>query len=514
MGVKGLLDGTPTYNDDLIGNGTNNKDQINGTTGGTGQSYTTLTSISETAANLFTFTPTVDPVKSIDITVIAKGTGNWTLTLHDSLNNVIGTKTTTNANITAGAVNNFQFATAARVNVPTQIYHVHVTSTVADGTINVKTAGSLATAAFQTYFQPLIADADYHPMYPWSNGTSPLLVIGNNQYLATYDGVTMNPCKITLAPGYKVRLFTQESEFLVAMAWKGTNIDDYETGIAYYWDGIAPLVNYAKPITAGSPNASINFKNRIFSILGSNGEMALGTEPFRSIQFAPKLTKGKKVEVLPRAIGIWRRRVLFGYSNSDDNTNMEQGIYEFGNQSDRAITYTSVSTEVLNYSYQISTGTAISNTLKIGAIYPRGKDLYYSWKDNTTYGVDKVSNTNNPAATGSWESLIIDQGIDISGQIASLPQKTKKAIKMVVTFATLPTGCTVVPKYRIERAASFTLGTAEAVGVAGQTRAEFQINKRYREIEIGFDLTATVNYPFITGVYLEYDPLVGEFYET
>ncbi|MGH7746070.1 MAG: LamG-like jellyroll fold domain-containing protein, partial [Candidatus Dormibacteria bacterium] len=46
----------------------------------TGHTYTLLTSISESAANKLTFTPTLDPQKSIAFDVSSKGTGNWTVT--------------------------------------------------------------------------------------------------------------------------------------------------------------------------------------------------------------------------------------------------------------------------------------------------------------------------------------------------------------------------------------------------------------------------------------------------
>lgn len=504
-----MLSGTPAYNDDFLSDGVNNLDATpTGTI--TGATYTTPAAVSETAANMDSFVPTKDPIKTISVYVSGKGTGNWTLTLHDSANTSLGTATITNASLTNAAYNDFTFATPVRVVIG-NTYHFHVTSTVADGTIRTGTASDLSTGDWKEYFGILISDTAYHPIAQHTNGVAGTVIIGNREYIAEWTQGTYNPNKITLEPGYRVRYFVQENEFQVAMCWRGDNFDSYEDGKAFYWDGISNYYNYAKPITGGTPNASTNFKNRILSVLGSSGDLNIGTEPFRKLQPAPKLARGKKVEVLPGAMSTWQGKAHIGLgANTDDATGLEQGVYEFGNQSDRALSFQQVSTEVLNFGYSISTGTTQSTSMKIGFVGGWGKDLYVSWKDGSTYGVDKISKGNNPAATGTWESLIIDQSADSRGNAFSAPQKTKQAQKIVVTFVALPTGCTVTPKYKINRASSFTLATAEQIGTATQTRCELPIYKPYKEIEIGFDLVATTGYPTITSIEFFYDPLSGE----
>ena len=91
--------------------------------------------------------------------------------------------------------------------------------------------------------------------------------------------------------------------------------------------------------------------------------------------------------------------------------------------------------------------------------------------------------------------------------LKSMPQKEKSAYKIIITYDTLPTGCTITPKYKINREASWNLGSA---ATATSTEAELLINKRYREIQIGFDMVATVNYPTITSVVFIFDPNTSE----
>ena len=69
-------------------------------------------------------------------------------------------------------------------------------------------------------------------------------------------------------------------------------------------------------------------------------------------------------------------------------------------------------------------------------------------------------------------------------------------------------GQTVTPKYKLDRAAAFTDGTA---ATSGDTRVELPIYTRCREIEFGFDLASTsATFIKVTGVILEYDTLESE----
>lgn len=466
-----------------------------------GQTYTLAVTIVESSTTKFSFTPTIDPISSISINVDTKGTGNWTLTLHDVDNHVLASKTITNANVANGSTNTFLFSSPVRITIG-NTYHVHVTSTVADGKVVTGTASDLSTAAYNTFWC-LIPDSNYHPFINATNGTEGTLLFGNGPFIGEYaaNAGAINPCKIVLEPSFSVRSFFKENEFVVAECWKGTAIDGSDEGRLYYWDSISAYYNYSKPITGGLPNASVNFKNRIFSVLGSNAGMSLGTEPFLFIQKAPKLARGKNIEVLPGAIDVWQNRVQMGIgANTDDATGIVQGVYEYGSGSDKD------ASEALNLGYTISTGDTQGTTMKIGCVKAFGKDLYVSWKNQagTGYGVDKASKTGNPATTGTWESGIIDE--IKSGTPA--PQKSKRALRLAVVYDTLPTGCTVTPKYKIDRGSWVSTGFVG--GIATTKKAWIDINQDYHEIEVGFDLVATTNYPTITGVMLEYDPKLAE----
>lgn len=501
LGRKGKLSGTPSFDDDFLSDGTTNIDQSGGTTG---SEYTTPTSIAETSANKILFTPTRDPLKEININVDTVGTGNWTVTVHDANDNELGSKTIANASLSTGETT-FTFSSPLRVIIGNQ-YHIHITSSVGDGKVETGNASSLAESAtgaddgafFETIFGILVADTDWHPMFHHLN----FLAICNERYLAVWDQALYNPNQLVFAAGFKAKSISLVNEYLVIDCWRGDNtLTNVEAVRRYFWDGIEPTFNFYLDIPLGFPNAIGNSKNRLISILGNKGLLALGgdstNQQFSKIQEIPKITRDGKIEVYPGAITEWQGKTYIGVaaSASSDSTGVELGVYEFGNRHDAL-------PEVLTLAFVISEEVTSGTNLKIGMVKAMGEDLYVSWRNDSVYGVDKVSPDSDPQTSGSWESLVVDN---------NNPMKTKEAEKIVVTFEPLESGESVTPKYRKDRAASFTSGTA--VSTIGETRAELVIpvgDSRYREFEFGFDVATSTSFPVITSVGFFFDTLAEE----
>lgn len=499
--------GTAALTAAFLGAGTNDLDQS--ATTPTGGTYTLPIVLTE--ADLLSFTPTKDPIKYVKFNINAKGTGNWTIVIHDARNSVVFQQTYANASLSNG-VFEFDFTTPYCRVQPGKTYHFHLYSSVNDGSVVTTVANTLPNAYYSEHFSYLVADTAYHPAITHTDGTKGILVIGNERYLATWDDATYLPNKVAFESGFKVRDLIKINQFVAALCWRGSTIDGSEEGRIYLWDGISPYFNDVKPITGGLPNAATNFKNRIISVLGSSGDINLGVEPFNKVQSAPNLARGKKIEVVPGGVDVWRSKAVLGLGTNTDDASFEQGVYEYGSQSDRDIG-SGANQEVLNFGYRISTGTTQSTSMKIGVVKAFGAGLYIGWKDGASYGLDKVSKTGDPSPAGSWESLIIDLGATEKGALKSMPLKEKLAIKVVVSYLTLPTGCTVTPKYKIDREGSWQTQTTNG-GTVGTTRAECLVGglggKRFHELEIGFDLVATTSYPTILGVHLEWDPYPAE----
>lgn len=121
-----------------------NSDQSLDFTGGYANTYTPPVAVDEGATHRQTFTPTKKYITQIGVYVVDKGTGNWTLLVHDAANVLIAQQTIVNASLTNSVFNYF--------DVPniwtTGALHFHVISTVADGTIRVNTSNDEETASY------------------------------------------------------------------------------------------------------------------------------------------------------------------------------------------------------------------------------------------------------------------------------------------------------------------------------------------------------------------------------
>ena len=126
--------------------------------GSTGDVYTNTTAVNEGATHRQSFSPVGRIIDSIAVHVTAKGTGNWTLKLHDSDNNELGTLTITNGNMSTGWVI-FEFSSAVAVTKAASL-HTHVYSSVADGTTTTSTNEDLEDGRFKIFRD---SDTEFHP---------------------------------------------------------------------------------------------------------------------------------------------------------------------------------------------------------------------------------------------------------------------------------------------------------------------------------------------------------------
>lgn len=488
LGRLGPLDGTPAYADDFLSDDTTDLDQSN--TGGA-NTYTLQTSINEGATHRQTFTPEYDPVKTIEIYVSTKGTGDWTVTLHDSNDVALGSKTIANGDLSTG-LTKFTFDTALRVTIG-NAYHFHVTVDAGSSSIRTGTNADHEDCNYNEYFGILISDSSFHPAVEFLN----FLAIGNDNYIAKWDRATYNPNYVPIRKGYKVRAFGKWEEYLVALAVPTNTIADATEGRLYYWKGTETAYDFFDDVTFGAPNCIYNQRNKLIGVYGTNGTIYLGDAPFQEVQPIPLITTDNTMEVYPGAITGWHGKTYIGVAGStNDSTNLEQGIYEYGSKGEQL-------PEVLNYAFKISTGEETATDVQIGMVKGIGDELYWGWRDDSSYGIDRVKMSGNAYTSGNWESLIFDD---------SNPQKEKLALRVLVIFEALASGESVTPKYKVDRAASFTTGTTENTVGATSTFVDIPTaSARFKEFEFGFNLASSSNtYPVVTGVFFFYDDLKDE----
>lgn len=482
--------------------------------------YTLPTALTETTGNFCYFAPDIEPFYSIKVYVVSKGTGDWTLTLHDSLNNKLAAVTTTNANLTNNAFNEFKFAAPGvrAIIKSTQTgnsatYHFHLTSTVADGTAQVVDANDLTGCNFELYAYRLVkTNNGWHPAAIFAG----LLCIGNGQYLSTYDfsndsGPNNQQWvrhQLLLDPGFEVCGLSVNNQYLVIAAEKRSSnaSTSFQDGMLYFWDGSNTVPNFKIDIPMGAPYSIYSINNityfycagSLYAWGGGNTVIKVRVMAYQNTDY---LNSVDTTIVNPNMMDSRYNILMLGYPSSTTNVNINYGIWSWGNveliyPNSFGLSYT-LSSGLLNYSSD--------NDLQIGMIKNFVDTMYMSWQyaddDGTHYGLDIIDNFSTPAATYSWESLIWDGGARY---------KEKAAMRYKLNFLALPSGTTLTAKYSIDRADWITAESA----AEGDTDIVVEFNNaRFHELQWGFegtcDDTATEP-PTITGITMEIDPLADE----
>lgn len=479
--------------------------QVDQSASSSANTYTTTTSITETSVNMLSFVPAIEPLYSVKIWVTTKGTGDVTVTMHDAANNLLGTVTKTAAQLTNGALNEFVFTSVRMSVVPNaSTYHFHVTHDGAGTatTIGTGTASDLSTARYESYSNRFVDPVnDFHPAIDFLQ----YICIGNERYLAVWEPISQaNPTELELEQhrivfptGYEVCGLALWNEYLAIACEKRStsSTNEFQDGRIFFWNGTSTTWDFSVPVPEGAPYGLATERNLLTYIANGAKWGWNGGEPQKIFQLPYtdfEFTDAETYMVnYPHTQAVRNGVALTAFPSETNSTAIQHGVYSFGS---RMKNYP----DSFGYSYTMSTGTRTNGTLRLGMLKNFGDKMFLSWRDGATYGVDVVDPDSDPFSEATWESLIIDN---------NRPDKTKQATEMIITFKALPTGCTVTPKYKIDRATNYTSGTA---AVAGDTRVRLNINDRYKEIQLAYDLVATTTTPEITGVVFIYDGLAQE----
>ena len=483
------------------------------------------TSLQENTTGLCFFNPSIEPFHSIDVYITAIGTGDWTLTLHDSLNNTLATTTVTNANLASvksGSYYKFKFASQVRALVnATQTgnsasYHFHLTSTVADGTVGCINAGDMTSVDFLLYAYRLVqTNNGWHPTTIFTGNSYPYLCIGNGNYLATYNfGNDSSPSnaqfvrhQLSFPPGFEVCGLSTNNQYLViAVEKRSTNgTRNYQQGALYFWDGTTNGPNFKIDVPMGAPYALYTYNGVTYFICAgssfawSGGQTVIKVRKL-AYQNTDYLNAVDNTIVGPNMQTSRYNLLMTGFPSSTTNTAITYGIRSWGSTE---LTFPNS----FGYSYAMSNGkTANTGTLNLqmGCVQNFVDSTYQSWAytdgSGTHYGLDVIDNFSTPAPVFSWKSLIFDAGV---------VYKSKKALRLKIKFLPLPAGYTLQSFVTLDRVNTITSLTANV----GDTSLMLDLsNGRFHEIQYGFTGTSSgAILPLtIIGVILEFDPLEGE----
>lgn len=496
---------------------------------GSAQTTRIGTSVLEQNTALRYFQSDIEPLAKISVFVTAKGTGDWTLTLHDGLNNVLATKTITNANLTNNVFNDFTFTTPVRIYVAANIgngiisgnartYHFHLTSTVADGTVSSSAINDLSTCDLQVWADRMVMTQNgMHPMIRFQQYE----IIGNGNYISAWEPLTEPPTnnewlrhRLTFPSEYEVCGLSVFNEYLAIACEKSTssNTSVPQEGLIFWWDGVSPTYNYLTKIPEGSPQGIHEYKNVIYYFAGgawyaigspASNPVKIRTMPGSATEYSGAAAP---LKVYPYAATVRRGIHLMGYPSMTTDTSINYGVYSWGSVDKNF-------PESFGYNYLLSTGStnySVSNNLTIGMVKSFGDTLHISWRDTLNdggYGVDVITNASAPATNATWESLIFDNGN---------PMKEKTGCYITASFLTLPSDCSFKIKYKLDRATSWTYSnefTEAALLYPNQARFDVTSDgsgNRFFECQIGLDITSGTTSPTFTGITLVFDNNTNE----
>jgi hypothetical protein len=497
------ISGTPTF--DQTYGPSKSIDTAAYLTGGT-NTYTIPTAIDE--AQKQSFQPDIEPFYSIKVNVVAKGTGNVTLTLHDGLNNTLGTSTVTAANMTTGLVE-FVFSTPVRglVKPNARTYHFHLSSTVADTTIASSTANDLDSADYEVWASRLVDTINnYHPMAQFLQYT----LIGNGNYLAVWEPLSdSNPPntefdrhRLTFPSGFEVCGIAVTDEFAVIACAKystdGTK--DFQEGKLFTWDGVAKTYNQIVDVSGGEPAAIRSHENYPYFVVGDTlcawpgGKNIVKVRKFANTDTMYSDTI-ENTRVYPNMMDVRDNLLHCGFPSVTTNTAIEHGVYVWGSlEKNYAASF--------NYGYVASAhqDTPTGSSIQLGCVRNFGDEMYISWKDiNGNYGLDIVDSICDPAPVFKWRARRFDAGA---------VYKQKEALRTQINTGALPSGITITPTYKIDDGAEQV--QTEFAMTTGDTDKVAVINQGvFRRIKIGFDGTSTASTtPIIYGESLSWNPLI------
>jgi hypothetical protein len=503
------------------------------TTNTAANTYTAPTgAVSELAANTCAFSPDLEPFYSIAVYVKTKGTGNLILTLHDGFNRALATVTILNAALTTG-YNEFVFAapgirsfTGAIQSGLSAAYHFHVTSTVADTTLGVLTAGQLSSVDFILFNYRLVkTNNGWHPAALFT-GNSFMMCIGNGQYLSTYNfSNDANPSnyvfqreRFPLDAGYEVTSLSVNNQYLVIAAEKrsSNSARNFQEGCLYFWDGQNATYNFKIQLPMGAPYSVYTFNNITYFICAGalyawgGGQQVIKVRPI-AYQNTNYLGTTDTTIVNPNMMAPRFNLLMIGYPSVTTNTTLKYGIYSWG-----AVEL--IYPNSFGYSYALSHANAANqgynyssaNNLQIGMVKNFVDTMYVASRKtvsgSTTYFLDRVNNSSQPAGVFSWDSLIWDGGVRY---------KQKEMCRIKVSFLPWPANATMNIYYALERGSRVSadpISGAQYSPATGDTSIIIDINKRFYEGQWGFFGTCSnpATIPTITGITMEVDPLQSE----
>ena len=478
--------------------------------GGT-STYTLPTALTESDPHKLYFTSDIEPLETLRLKVVDKGTGDVTVVIHDPLNRELASKTISAANMANGQ-EEWDFSPVAELLVKpnARTYHAHVYTSTGTTTIASSTSGDLNTADFSLDASRLVPTRNgFHCMEHFLQ----YIAVQNGRYLSLYEPLSdSNPSnteylrhKLTLPDGFEGCGMAKTDEFLI-QAFEKVSTDTNRIsneGLLVFFDGLSGSYNFYIELTEGAPQALFVRGNIPHVIVGGTLFVYLGGKELtrvRDLPFTDNDFTGVKdtTRLYPYSMASFKKMLHVGFPGATTNEALEFGVYNYG----------SVMPEFpasFGLQYQLSHGTLNTDNgttdLKIGCVRGFGDELYIGWQKGTKYGLDIIDS--NCKVASSFKATV--RQFD-----ARNIHKQKGVNRVIVSTDPVPTGTTLNLTYTLDDGAEVVSDVQMA---AGETQGVLTVDDRFHVIDYGLQGSSesTVTEPLaVTGIALEWDPLRDE----
>jgi len=280
-----------------------------------------------------------------------------------------------------------------------------------------------------------ITDKEFHPMVEQNQ----VLYIGDGNYLAQVDAGVFTADALDIKTPLRIKSLGKIATDVLI----GTYVADTITKTEIIrWNTWSVSYDNTDTIPEVGVNAFLPADNFVIVQAGNQGNLYYydgeKLQPY-DINIPGDYSPTAYGEVYPTAVGSIGGQILFGFSNGSGNP-ADQGVYRIARS-------TSNHPYILDMPYPISerSGSAlVTSSIEIGGILVVGNDIFVSWKNDTSYGVDKLDYSNKlELAYLETRVMVVER------------EKLSTFTKFVVAYALLPDDTAITIQYKKNYAADY-----------------------------------------------------------
>jgi len=273
-----------------------------------------------------------------------------------------------------------------------------------------------------------VTDSEFHPML--SHPQTLVLYIGDGNQLAQVDAGTFSANALDIKTPLRIKsLGIMGTDILL-----GTYVSDSVTKTQIVrWNTWSDSFTVADEIPEVGINAFLPADNFVLVQAGNQGNIYYydGSKLELYNRIPGDYSPTAYGEVYPTAVGNIGGQILFGFSNGSGNP-ADQGVYRIA-RSSRNHPW------VMDFPYPISERSAsnlVVTGLEIGGILVVGNDIYVSWKNGSSYGIDKLD------YSAKLELAYFESRVMIINR-----EQFSNFSKFVVAYASLPSNTDITIQY-------------------------------------------------------------------